>query len=415
MAKKYTEAQWEKRMSRLPVEDRVAYADSPNADVAVSTTTPVMGAVQRGEYSATAPTPRPVPTPTPTPELTRTSTVMPTSSANVREDRVSPQTVSKPKQEVVPQIPVGSPLPGPGGTSVGSEKTLAEDTFVNTLSLLIGKEEASKPYVKKLYSLAASYYKSGSAVDEAMNLALRQAKEEKVIPEFTQRFRGIFALEDMRRKGIPVAVPTIAEYIKSQEQLAEVFKIAGLGDLANEEFLNDVLSTGKSVRESTSIIEDVFNAIDLAPEEVKQQIRRDLPFADRTTLAKAILAGERGVRELEQLRSRSEIKAAAGGAGLSLTDQAAQELANAGFTYRTSLPKFGQAKQISERGTFLSELSGGPAVTQQQAIRSVFDQTASDLETIGKIEERERLRFQGRSGAAGFASQTRGQAGKSLF
>ena len=175
--------------------------------------------------------------------------------------------------------------------------------------------------------------------------------------------------------------------------------------------MNDIFSTGKSVAESTGIIADVFNAIDLAPEQVKQQIRQNLPFADRTTLAKALLTGEKGIAELEKMRTRSEVQAAAAQTGLSLSERTAQELANAGFTYRTSTPRFGEAKQISQRGTFLTSLTGGPAVTQEQAISAVFDQSANELETLGKIQERERLRFQGQSGAVKLASQARGSAG----
>ena len=305
----------------------------------------------------------------------------------------------------------GSPIPGPGGTAVGSERTLAVDTFVNTLALLIGREEASKDYVKKLFNLAAPYYRSGSTIDEAMNLALREAQQNNAIPEFTKRFRAIKALEDKRRSGIPVEVPTIAEFVKSQEALADVMRIAGLGDLANEDFLNDVMATGKSVRETTSIINDVFNAIDLAPEPVKAEIRRALPFADRNTLAKAILTGEKGLKELEQTRTRSEVQAAARQSGLSLADSAAQELANAGFNFKTSTPRFGQVKQATERGSFLTSLSGEGPVTQEQAIGAIFNQAADQLEGLGKIEEKERLRFQGRSGAVKLASQARGRGG----
>jgi hypothetical protein len=303
-------------------------------------------------------------------------------------------------------------IPGPGGTSGTSEKSLAADTFVNTLALLIGKEEASKDYVKKLYALAAPYYRSGSTVDEAMNLALKEAQLNNAIPEFTKRFRAIKALEDLRRQGVPVEVPTIAQFVKSQEALADVLKIAGLKDLANEDFLNDVMATGKSVSESSSIINDVFNAIDLAPDPVKAEIARTIPFADRTTLAKAILTGEAGIKELEQKRRKAEVTAAAGGAGVSIADAAAQELANAGFTYRTSRPKFEQAKQISQRGTFLTSLTGEAPVTQEQAVGAVFNQAANELDTLGKIEEKERLRFQGRTGAVKLASQARGSAGR---
>jgi len=75
------------------------------------------------------------------------------------------------------------------------------------------------------------------------------------------------------------------------------------------------------------------------------------------------------------------------------------------------VPKFGQVKQASERGTFLTSLTGEAPVTQQQAVGAIFNQAADQLETLGKIEEKERLRFQGRSGAVKLASQARGRSG----
>lgn len=378
-------------------------------------------AVQQGRQVAPAagPTPAPVkPAPVANAGLTRTEAGifgMPqevtTPAPGVTEVTSAPMTPAATTTPTTTAPTPGSPVPGPTGTAAGSDKTLAVDTFVNTLALLIGKEEASKDYVKKLFALAAPYYRSGSTIDEAMNLALREAQQNNAIPEFTRRFRAIKALEDKRRAGIPIEVPTIAEFVKSQEALADVMRIAGLGDLANEDFLNDVMSTGKSVRETTSIINDVFNAIDLAPEPVKAEIRRALPFADRNTLAKAILTGEKGLKELEQTRTRSEVQAAARQAGVSLADAAAQELANAGFTFKTSVPKFGQVKRATERGTFLTSLTGEAPVTQQQAVGAIFNQAADQLESLGKIEEKERLRFQGQTGAIKLASQARGRGG----
>jgi hypothetical protein len=102
-------------------------------------------------------------------------------------------------------------VPGPTGTSTTSDRMLASDTFANTFALAFGSKEGSQPYVKILYDLVSGFYKSGSTIDEALNLAIRQARDEKKIPEFTKRFKGIFALEDRLRAGEAVTVPTIAE------------------------------------------------------------------------------------------------------------------------------------------------------------------------------------------------------------
>lgn len=302
-------------------------------------------------------------------------------------------------------------IPGSGSTSAEGGRSLSVDAFRNTLALLIGKEEADKPYIPELYRLASGFFKTGSTIEESMNLALREAKEKNTIPEFTQRFRPIFALEEMRRKGIAIKVPTIAELVKSQEQLGEVLRMSNFADLANENFLNDIFSTGKSVLESTNIIKNVFNAIDNAPKEWKDMVAQRIPFADRTTLAKALLTGEKGAEELERKVQSIGLQAQAKIQGVNLGVGASEQLYSKGFRYGTSGTQFGQAGQLMQRGSFLRSLTGEAPVTQEQAFSAVFDKAASDLDSLAKVEEAERLRFQGRSGSAKLASQTRGSGG----
>jgi hypothetical protein len=93
--------------------------------------------------------------------------------------------------------PPPTTVPGSTGFSTTSTRTLAADTFANTLAIIFGAQEASQPYVAKLYSLVSNYYKTGSTIDEALNLAIREARTTNAIPEFTKRFAGIFALDDL--------------------------------------------------------------------------------------------------------------------------------------------------------------------------------------------------------------------------
>lgn len=302
-------------------------------------------------------------------------------------------------------------IPGSGAVSEEGGRALSVDAFRNTLALVMGKEEADKPYVAELYRLASGYFKTGSTIEESMNLALREAREKKAIPEFTERFAPIFALEDMRRKGVAVKVPTIAELIKSQQELGNELRATGLGDLANEKFLNQVFSTGKSVLESTNIIRDAFSAIDNAPQEWKNLVAQRIPFADRTTLAKALLTGEEGARELERKVQSIGLEAQAKMQGFNLSQEQAGQLYAKGFRYGTSGTQFGQAARIQERGSFLRSLTGESAITGEQALSATFDRAASELDSLAKLEERERLRFQGSSGSARLPSRLRGSGG----
>jgi hypothetical protein len=310
----------------------------------------------------------------------------------------------------------GAPAGGiTGGATNPAGKTLAQDAFINTFKLIVGETEGSKPYVGELYKYIAKFWKTGSTVEEAINLALRDAKNNKDIPEFTNRFAAIFKLEDMKAAGKIVNIPTVAEYVASEEKLADVLTKSNLGELANQAFISTVLSTGKSVSESTDIVLNVFDTIDNAPAEWKAQVAKALPFADRATLAKAILTGPEGVKQLERTVATAGVQAAAGMQGLTLGTEAAGQLVSKGQTFATSGARFGQVARLLPTAQKLSSIetgiTGEKAYTQQQAISATFDQSAAELKKLEELAAREEARFLKRSGTIGsksFASQTRG-------
>ena len=290
---------------------------------------------------------------------------------------------------------------------------LSEEAFINTLKLLMGSAEAAKPYVKQLYTLVSKYYKSGSTIPDAINLALYDAEENKLVPEFTTRFSGIFKLRDRRSAGEIIDVPTIAEYIKSQEGIAEVLRNTGLKDLANETFLNQVMGTGKSVAETTKVITDVYDAIRLAPAEWRAMVNTKMPFATDTDLAKALLLGAEGAADLERKVNKYGIMAAAQGQGLTIGETTAGELLAKGQGYTSSKPKFGQAAAIIPIAQSLTSIESGgdptKTYTQEEAFSAVFDQNYQALQKIEDLSERERARYSAQVGRAqnSLASQNR--------
>jgi hypothetical protein len=303
----------------------------------------------------------------------------------------------------------------PGAVTNASGKTLAQDAFINTFKLLVGETEGSKAYVGELYKYISGFWKSGSTIDEAINLSLRAARNDKAIPEFTNRFAAIFKLEDLKAAGKIVEVPTVAEYVKSEETLGDILNRSNLGDLANSTFIADILATGKSVSESTDIIRNVFDAIDNAPAQWKAQVAKAIPFADRATLAKAILTGPEGVKQLERTVATAGVQAAAGMQGLTLGAQTAGELVSKGQTYGTSMGTFGKVARILPEAQKLTSIETGiapeKAYSQEQAIAATFDQSAAELKKLEDLARREEARFLTRSGTIGsksFASQVRG-------
>jgi len=284
------------------------------------------------------------------------------------------------------------------------KRTLASDTFKATLGLLFGKEEASKSYVNKLYSLVSGFYKSGSEVEDAINLALYQAESENAIPEFTSRFAGIFALRDAKQKGAAITVPTIAEFFATEAKMGEVLTNAGLGELATESFLGGIIGKNKSVNEVGLLISDVFNTIDYAPKELKDTLSTYFPGVDRVAIAKAILTGPEGAQALSQKIKGVSVLSAAQQNGMSISLATATDIANRGYGYNEALTGYGQVRGLG-RANELAGLTGG-AFTQEQAQNSIFMKNANDLSQLASIKETEVNRFASDTGlgAAGLST-----------
>jgi hypothetical protein len=287
-------------------------------------------------------------------------------------------------------------------------KTIARDTFKNTLALIMGDTEAGQPWVNELYDLMQGFVNTGSTIEEAQNLALREAKKQGKASKFVQRFDAIFKLQDRLNAGEAVQVPTIADYVRSEQQLGDVFRSVGLGELATQEIAGKILGdANKSVAEATALISDVFGAIDNAPDALKNDLKTYFPGVDRTSIAKAILLGKEGAVELTKKVKGIEQLSAAKSQGVTIDLATGTNLALGGADYGTSLGRFGDVKRL-ERGQMLGRMSNID-FTQQEAIDATFSQNVKAQDKINKIAEEEMNRFSGRSGR--LASQNRSNAG----
>jgi hypothetical protein len=378
--------------------------------------------------SPTAVTPAVTTTPTTTTTTTTTVTPSPTvtktvTSSTKNADGTSTVTYSDGTTAILPAttptpvvnstVPV-TVVPGPGGTSTTSDRMLAADTFANTFALAFGSKEAAQPYVKILYNLVSGFYKSGSDINESINLAIRQAREEKKIPEFTKRFKGIFALEDRLRAGEAVTVPTIDEYIKSEAKVGDLLEQAGMADLATQEFIGDAFARGKSVNEITRILSGAFNTIDNAPAYLKNELSAKFPTVTRSGLAKALIAGDIGAQALEKEIKNISVMSAGKYQGVTPTAKTAENLANLGYDFASSLTGFGQVAR--DRGTMqkLEEISKGTAVNaldvQEGLTSAIFEKNIKEQEKMRIEAEKEAARFGAKAGTIGsksLASQSR--------
>lgn len=315
-----------------------------------------------------------------------------------------------------PFSPIVTAVPGAGGgTVLAPERMLASDTFRNTFALIFGREEASKAYVSQLYKMVSGYYKSGSTIDESINLAVRKAREEKAIPEFTKRFEGLFALDDMLKAGKLVDVPTVAEYIQSENEAAQLLREASLGELATTEFLSTVLGKAKSVAEIGRILNNAFYRIDNAPDAVKSVLSEKFPTVTRTGLAAALIGGDKGAALLQKEIAGYEIVAAARQQGIQTDLAQGMNLVGQGYNFSTALTGFGQVAAATQDYKKIKEIEAQGAVStaevQTALQKAILEKDITEQERMRKAAEREAARYSGRAGTIGsksFASQQRG-------
>jgi hypothetical protein len=300
------------------------------------------------------------------------------------------------------------------GTS--TTRTLGRDQFKNSLALFFGAAEAAKPWVDALYDVVSKFYRTGSDVDQSFNLALQDARNNPALKPFTDRFKGIYALQDLKLTGKPVLVPTIAEYVVSQAKMADVLTQANLGSIATDEFTTELISKGNSVTTIADKIAKVYQRIDMAPKAIKDTLGRYFPTVDRTTLARTLLTGQKGVDQLVDELEQYEVLAAAEGQGLGAINRIggvdlgrAQEYARSGQTFTSLTPKFSQIARALPTTTKLSQISKLEDIGQVGLEKAVISQSAKELEQLEELGEKEIARYSGKAGRAelGLPSQRR--------
>ena len=315
----------------------------------------------------------------------------------VTPDVTDPPVVDVPNAPIVPQAPADA--------FADDGRTLAFDTFKNTLALFFGKQEIDNGgWAKGLYKSVSTFYKTGSSVSESLNLSLQDVRNNPELTGFTKRFKGVYALTDRLAAGEAIEVPTIAEYFKSESDIGDILRNTGLGELATQDFLGDVLGRGKSVLEVGNLINQTFNSIDNAPKELKDTLATYFPSVDRTSLAKAMLTGTAGAAELDRKIKGISVLSAAGTQGVQIGMNTANDIAGMGYNYNQSLEGFGQVKQLG-RATELGNI-GNMNITQEELTSSVFGQNQAAKDKLARIKAAEEARLQGSSGNASNAFST---------
>ena len=296
---------------------------------------------------------------------------------------------------------------GLGTGTATTTRSLGRDQFKNSLALFFGAAEAAKPWVDALYDVVSKFYRTGSDVNESFNLALQDARNNPALKPFTDRFKGIYALQDLKLTGKPVLVPTIAEYVVSQAKMADVLREANLGDLATDDFTTELISKGNSVTTIAEKIAKAYQRIDMAPKAIKDTLGRFFPTVDRTKLAKTLLLGEKGVNELVDELETFEVLASAEQQGLGAINRIggvdlgrAQEYARSGQTYASLTPQFSRIARALPTTTKLSQISKVEDIGQVGLEKALISQSAKELEQLELLGEQEIARYSAKAGRA---------------
>lgn len=300
---------------------------------------------------------------------------------------------------VVPGSTGVNAVPGVNGApaTVGT-KTLASNTFKNTLALFFGPKEISKPWVDGVYKAMNNYYETGSTFEEALNLTVQEVRNNPLMAEFTKRFAGLYALTDRLAGNEALTVPTVAEWVKSEAAVGEVLTRAGMGELATQEFTGKVLGLNKSVAEIANLINDTFYRIDNAPKDLKDTLETHFGQLSRVDLAKALLMGKEGAAELDNKIKGLSVLSAAGTQGSAISYDIASDIAKQGYGYKEALTGFGKVKELG-RGKDLGNIYG-EQVSDKETRDAVFGQNADALAKFDRIGKKEEASFRGQSGMA---------------
>jgi hypothetical protein len=347
---------------------------------------------------------------TTTPTTTTPTTTTPTTT--------TPTTTTPTTTTPTTATPTTTIVPGSGALSTTGTTRTAFDAFKNTLALFFGPTEIGKPWVSELYNTVSGFTKSGSTPEEAFNMALLESENNPAMTDFTKRFKGIFALQKLKQQGRAVEVPTVAEYFKTQETMGNLLKSSNLGELANEDYLGDVIGKAVSATEFSNRLVSVFDRIDNASDINKKTISRFFPTLDRTQLAKALLTGEKGAKQLQQELAGYEVLAGAEQQGLGvsptllsgITNEQAQQIARGGGTYASTLGQFGQISQARETEQKLAEISGVKSMGVAGLTSAVIGKSAKELKALEDLTRQEEARYMGKAGTSPTALRSQSRA-----
>jgi hypothetical protein len=220
-------------------------------------------------------------------------------------------------------------------------------------------------------------------------------------------------------KGLAAYSPK--EYLQAEEVYQNLLNSNNLSGLANKTTVDKLIAGAVSPAETQDRINKVFNKIDNASADVKNELGRYFsqygfndPNMQRNQLAESILSGEDPAMKLESGIRKAQLRAGATAAKFALPEQRIETieglLQQAGIsdTYAAGQQGFQTLAQIEPTTTKLSDIYKEAAVSEEELQKEAFLGLKSERRK--KLAEKEQATFSGQAGTTqvSLAQQSRG-------
>lgn len=166
-----------------------------------------------------------------------------------------------------------------------------------------------------------TFFKQGLGPREA-SLALRETESYK------ERFRG-----NEGRRALGLTAYNEAEYLSAENTYSELLRSSGLDSISNRKTFASLIGGAVSLAETQDRIQNVFNRIDNADENLRQQLGQYFnqygvgdPAKQRQDIAAAILGGPETAQTLQRQLQRAELRTGAQMAGVGVSEERVEQL-----------------------------------------------------------------------------------------
>lgn len=251
------------------------------------------------------------------------------------------------------------------------ENKMTIETFMQYAALTGIPENIARD----IFNASETYRAEGIGYGDILDLMT----VSKDAPESYKNF--ITAFKEIKTKRPEIT--TIAEWMNARKEYKYYLQSFGLGDIATNEYADQFLNNGVSVREMVDRLDTAYYAVVNADSALKEQLKTYFPSVTNADLVKNILGVGKTTEELKRQIGMAGIQAEAATAGVTSV-LGAQELYSQGVTREQARKGF---QTIAQTG---------------QAIEQAATRAGIDTQGLQTELEKEQL--------LGLASQRRKQA-----